>query len=183
MTLQAETIQHVATTHLYWHSLPSPMGACVIMATDTGICWAGTPGTPVSTGLAWVKRHLHSTYLVEDGMNAALQHAVEQMELYLSGECVQFSCPLDLRGTPFQVSVWQILSTIPYGETRTYGEIARAVGRPTASRAVGAANGANPLAIIVPCHRVIGSSGSLTGYGGGLPTKKWLLELEGALAG
>lgn len=80
---------------------------------------------------------------------------------------------------PFQVSVWQALFRIPYGETRSYAEIASAIGRPRAVRAVGAANGANPVAIIVPCHRVIGSDGTLTGYGGGLPTKRWLLSLEG----
>jgi O-6-methylguanine DNA methyltransferase len=86
-----------------------------------------------------------------------------------------------MHGTPFQLQVWQELRRIPYGETRTYGEIARAIGHPGAARAVGAANGANPIAIIVPCHRVIGSDGALTGYGGGLPTKAWLLSLEGAI--
>jgi O-6-methylguanine DNA methyltransferase len=92
---------------------------------------------------------------------------------------VRFSCPLDLHGTPFQLAVWRALQDIPYGETRSYGQIAQLVGRPNASRAVGAANGANPVAIIVPCHRVIGSNGALTGYGGGVPTKAWLLSLEG----
>ncbi len=92
---------------------------------------------------------------------------------------MQFTCPLDLHGTPFQVAVWQALVRIPYGETRSYAEIAQAIDRPRAVRAVGAANGANPVAIIVPCHRVIGSNGTLTGYGGGLPAKRWLLSLEG----
>jgi O-6-methylguanine DNA methyltransferase len=108
-----------------------------------------------------------------------LRHAMDELRRYLAGERVQFTCPLDLHGTEFQVEVWEELFRIPYGETRTYAEIARAIGRPAAVRAVGAANGANPVAIIVPCHRVIGSNGTLTGYGGGLPTKAWLLSLEG----
>jgi O-6-methylguanine DNA methyltransferase len=105
---------------------------------------------------------------------------MEQLRRYFAGERVQFSCALDLRGTPFQVSVWEELYRIPYGQTRTYAQIAERVGRPQAVRAVGAANGANPVAVIVPCHRVIGSNGTLTGYGGGLPMKHALLRLEGA---
>jgi O-6-methylguanine DNA methyltransferase len=110
---------------------------------------------------------------------APLQQAVDELRRYFAGERVQFSCPLDLCGTPFQLSVWRELCRIPYGEVRSYGEIACAIGQPNACRAVGAANRANPIAIIVPCHRVIGRSGTLTGYGGGLPTKSWLLSLEG----
>ena len=100
-----------------------------------------------------------------------------------SGRRRRFDLPLDLRGTDFQKRCWQELLKIPYGETRSYAEIARAIGNPAAVRAVGLANGQNPIAIIVPCHRVIGSDGSLTGYGGGLETKRKLLELEGALSG
>ena len=92
-----------------------------------------------------------------------------------------FDLKLDFTGTPFQRSVWKALLTIPFGQTRTYGEIAKQVGRPTASRAVGAANGQNPVAIVAPCHRVIGSTGALTGFGGGLDVKARLLRLEGAL--
>ncbi|HJT59839.1 MAG TPA: methylated-DNA--[protein]-cysteine S-methyltransferase, partial [Ktedonobacteraceae bacterium] len=103
---------------------------------------------------------------------------VDELARYMAGERLQFTCPLDMRGTAFQVAVWQELLHIPYGETRSYLDIAQAIGRPAAVRAVGAANGANPIAIIVPCHRVIGSNGSLTGYGGGLPAKEWLLALE-----
>jgi len=98
-------------------------------------------------------------------------------------EEVDGQLPLDLRGTDFQKRCWQELLKIPYGETRSYAAIARAIGNPAAVRAVGLANGQNPIAIIVPCHRVIGSDGSLTGYGGGLETKRKLLELEGALSG
>jgi methylated-DNA-[protein]-cysteine S-methyltransferase len=104
--------------------------------------------------------------------------AVEQLEQYFAGERVEFDLELDMRGTDFQKDVWNALLTIPYGETRSYGQIAKQIGRPDRARAVGAANGSNPVSIIVPCHRVIGSDGSLTGYGGGLDRKRWLLEHE-----
>ena len=167
------------TTELCWSSISSPQGVIVVIATEHGVCWAGTPSTPIDEGFAWLKRKMHFDTVIEGEEIAPLQQAMDQLRLYLSGEHIQFSCPLDLHGTPFQLAVWQELYRIPYGETRTYAEIARAIGRPTAIRAVGAANGANPVAIIVPCHRVIGSNGALTGYGGGLPTKAWLLNLEG----
>ena len=104
-----------------------------------------------------------------------------QLTAYFNGELRQFDLPLFLTGTAFQKSVWRHLSTIPFGETQTYGQLAATIERPNASRAVGAANGANPLAIILPCHRVIGGDGSLTGFGGGLPTKEFLLGHEGVL--
>jgi len=104
--------------------------------------------------------------------------ARQEIEEYLNGDRKSFSSPLDMRGTPFQIEVWNELLNIPYGETRSYGEIAAAVGRPRAARAVGAAIGANPLPIIVPCHRVIGKNGSLVGFGGGLRLKERLLLLE-----
>jgi len=104
--------------------------------------------------------------------------ATRQLDAYFTGSRHQFTLSLDLRGTDFQRRVWQLLCQIPYGETRSYGEIARSLGRPGASRAVGRANGTNPVAIVVPCHRVIGADGSLTGYGGGLARKQALLDLE-----
>jgi methylated-DNA-[protein]-cysteine S-methyltransferase len=107
-----------------------------------------------------------------------LSEAVRQLRGYFDGTLRRFTLPLDLQGTPFQLRVWRELETIPFGEFRTYADIAHAIGSPKAVRAVGAANGANPVAIVVPCHRVIGSSGKLVGYGGGLPLKKRLLELE-----
>jgi O-6-methylguanine DNA methyltransferase len=164
---------------LYMGSTPSPYGECVVMATEAGVCWAGTPGTPAIEGQAWVEHRLPGMNVVSHGEIAPLRQAMDELRRYLAGERVEFTCPLDLHGTPFQVTVWRELLRIPYGETRTYAGIARAIGRQTASRAVGMANGANPVAIIVPCHRVIGSNGTLTGYGGGLPTKRWLLALEG----
>jgi methylated-DNA-[protein]-cysteine S-methyltransferase len=108
----------------------------------------------------------------------AFGNAVDQLDAYFAGELTDFDLELDLRGTEFQQRVWKALLTIPYGETRSYGEIAEQIGAPGAARAVGLANGRNPIAIVVPCHRVIGSGGSLTGYGGGLERKQTLLELE-----
>jgi O-6-methylguanine DNA methyltransferase len=108
---------------------------------------------------------------------------VSELEEYFAGQRREFTFPLDLRGTDFQKACWQALLAIPYGETRTYADIARAVGKPTAFRAVGMANNRNPIAIVVPCHRVIASDGTLCGYGGGLEVKRKLLELEGALSG
>ncbi len=108
----------------------------------------------------------------------AFNDAVEQLAAYFAGELTEFDIDIDLRGSGFQQRVWKALLTIPYGETRSYGEIALQIGAPGSARAVGLANGHNPIAIVVPCHRVIGANGSLTGYGGGLDRKRTLLELE-----
>ena len=112
-----------------------------------------------------------------------LQNAVNQLNAYFAGDLREFNLPLKLAGTPFQLAVWQALQDIPYGQTTSYGELARRVGTPKGSRAVGLANGSNPIAIVVPCHRVIGSNGKLTGYGGGLDNKQTLLALERQHAG
>jgi methylated-DNA-[protein]-cysteine S-methyltransferase len=112
--------------------------------------------------------------------DAGLAHVVAQLNAYFAGELTSFDLPTEMHGTHFQRQVWAELCEIPYGETISYGELARRVGNPKASRAVGLANGRNPLAIVVPCHRVIGANGSLTGYGGGLDRKIWLLEHETA---
>ncbi|MFV6031426.1 methylated-DNA--[protein]-cysteine S-methyltransferase [Streptomyces sp. NPDC056264] len=108
--------------------------------------------------------------------------AIRQLDAYFAGELTEFELPLNLIGTPFQLRVWEGLLRIPYGETRTYGELAEELGNPGASRAVGLANGKNPVSIIVPCHRVVGASGSLTGYGGGLDRKQRLLAFESGTA-
>jgi len=109
-----------------------------------------------------------------------LDELARQLRAYFDGKLRQFDIPLDLQGTDFQKRVWRHLESIPFGETRSYQQVADAIGTSNAVRAVGAANGANPIPIVVPCHRVIGASGKLVGYGGGLPLKKRLLELEGA---
>jgi O-6-methylguanine DNA methyltransferase len=113
----------------------------------------------------------------------SIAEAARQLRAYFAGELKRFDLALDLQGTEFQMRVWRQLEAIPYGETRSYRQIAKAIGAPAAVRAVGAANGANPVPIVVPCHRVIGSGGKLVGYGGGLELKKRLLELEGARSG
>lgn len=116
----------------------------------------------------------------DDGDSVVLKEAERQLAEYFAGERTEFELPLEPDGTPFQRRVWSALCEIPYGETISYGELARRIGQPTASRAVGLANGKNPISIVVPCHRVIGSSGRLVGYGGGLDRKQTLLELEQA---
>lgn len=113
-----------------------------------------------------------------EGTSPLLEEAQRQLAQYFAGERRQFDLPLAPRGTDFQKQVWRALEDIPYGETRTYGEIAQAIGKPKACRAVGMANHRNPLSIFVPCHRVVGAGGSLTGYGGGLEAKRFLLDLE-----
>jgi len=118
-----------------------------------------------------------------DDAPSQLSACIEQLQEYFAGDRREFTFPLDLRGTEFQLACWRALLAIPYGETRTYADIARAVGRPQGFRAVGMANNRNPIAIVVPCHRVIASDGTLCGYGGGLDIKRRLLQLEGALSG
>ena len=113
----------------------------------------------------------------------ALSSAVAQLREYFAGELRDFDVPLAFSGTEFQERVWVRLRGIPYGQTTTYGAIARAIGHPDAVRAVGAANGVNPIPIVVPCHRVIGSNGALTGFGGGISVKRWLLDHEARVAG
>lgn len=131
----------------------------------------------------WTKRRRWLEQHFPDVEHRPAEHRNEpyhrQLQEYLAGRRRIFDLPLGLRGSPFQVSVWENVAAIPYGRTASYGDIAHLLGKPGASRAVGAANGANPVPIIVPCHRVVGSDGSLTGFGGGLPIKQRLLALEG----
>ena len=163
--------------NVYWSTVEFQSWKLYLAATSKGLCCLIFPNEPFDTLADWVDSHIPLAHLIED--EEALDIYRKQVLEYLQGKRTAFTFPLDFRGTPFQVSVWRELCHIPYGETCSYGEIARAIGHPSASRAAGAANGANPIAIIVPCHRVIGSNGKLVGYGGGLPTKEWLLALEG----
>ena len=136
-------------------------------------------------GLNAVEFPLDGWFLPRDGWREAdhplLQQAQRQLDEYFAGQRRAFELPLAPQGTPFQREVWFALADIPYGQTMSYAQLAAKLGRPTASRAVGAANGRNPLPIVLPCHRVIGADGALVGFGGGLPTKQFLLRLEGAL--
>ncbi|EQB15787.1 methylated-DNA--[protein]-cysteine S-methyltransferase [Novosphingobium lindaniclasticum] len=151
--------------------MPSPVGELTLIASDTGlvaVLWENDD--PARVRLGEVQDHIHHPILTE---------TAAQLSEYFAGARRAFDLPLDFHGTAFQKSVWAQLLTIPFGETRSYGEIARTLGRPTAGRAVGAANGRNPISIIAPCHRVVGAGGSLTGFAGGLETKAFLLKLEG----
>ncbi|HET6919856.1 MAG TPA: methylated-DNA--[protein]-cysteine S-methyltransferase [Jiangellaceae bacterium] len=153
----------------YWTTVDSPLGPLLLTADDegiTGLHMDGEAHGPSQPSADWV----------EDG--SRFEAARHQLQEYFAGDRTEFDLPLRPTGTPFQQEVWSALQSIPYGEVRSYGEIAAQIGRPGASRAVGLANGSNPIAVIVPCHRVIGSSGSLTGYGGGLHRKRLLLDLE-----
>lgn len=114
----------------------------------------------------------------QEMLSPVLEETARQLSEYFSGKRREFSLPLSPKGTEFQLRVWRALKTIPYGETRSYGDMARLIGSPKACRAVGMANHRNPISIIVPCHRVVGANGSLTGYGGGLDAKRFLLDLE-----
>lgn len=156
--------------------MDSPLGPVWVCATETGVCGAGF-GPALS---AWMLRHLKRHKIAAPAMveSHVLKTVTQQLTGYFDRTLHTFELPLDLRGTPFQHAVWDELLTIPYGATLTYGEIAMEVDRPRAFQAVGRAVGANPVAIIVPCHRVVGRNGALTGYAFGIERKAALLELE-----
>lgn len=157
--------------------IETPIGPFGAVMTPRGLARLTAPAEPVSLCAAWVKRWMpHATLTPAEDQ---LEPVARQLRAYLQGEQQVFTVDLDLRGTPFQLQVWAALRQIPFGQTRTYANLAEILGRPMAVRAVGRANATNPVAIIVPCHRLIGSDGSLTGYAGGLPMKRLLLELEG----
>ncbi len=151
--------------------LPSPMGEFTLAADDTGICAILLP-----TSKKMLSPSPEVQVLLPE--HPLLAEASRQLLAYLAGRLRDFDLPLSLRGTPFQQQVWQELRTIPYGQTRTYGELAQDIGGRGKARAVGGAAHANPIAIVVPCHRLIGAGGKLTGFGGGLPMKQALLDLE-----
>ena len=151
----------------------SPIGSYVLASSQRGVVWVKSENHMTTRLDRWEKDGIQ----IQNGSRRNREVAAE-LDAYFAGDLRQFSVPLDLRGTDFQRQVWKLLLDIPYGETRSYGQIASALGRPTASRAVGRANGTNPVAIIVPCHRVIGANGELVGYGGGLDRKQALLDLE-----
>jgi O-6-methylguanine DNA methyltransferase len=176
---------------LYFTTLLSPVGPLFLAASDKGLVAlefdTRRPGQqtirPNSRDLRSANRSAQSTGVRFEESPQAMRPYLQELEEYFAGQRRRFSFALDLRGTESQLACWRALLAIPYGETRTYADIARAVGKPQAFRAVGMANNRNPMAIVVPCHRVIASDGTLCGYGGGLAVKRKLLELEGALSG
>jgi methylated-DNA-[protein]-cysteine S-methyltransferase len=149
--------------------LESPIGPLLIAGDGTSIRHISFPknGKAVKPQPGWV-----------ESARGAVGQGIRQLQEYFTGRRVDFDLPLTPEGTAFQLSVWRALQDIPYGQTISYGELARRVGNPKASRAVGAANGQNRIPIVIPCHRVIGANGTLTGFGGGLPIKQALLDLE-----
>ena len=153
--------------------LETPVGRLALIGSTDGIRAILWPGdAPSRAGLT------DATFDI--GTTVALDDAAEQLDEYFAGTRTTFDLPLDLRGTPFQIAAWEALATIPYGATHTYAEQAARIGRPNAVRAIGAANGRNPISIVLPCHRVVGSDGSLTGFAGGLEAKAALLAFEAA---
>jgi methylated-DNA-[protein]-cysteine S-methyltransferase len=151
-------------------TIPSPVGRLTLVASDAGLA-----------AVLWENdspRRVPITVAGEDLKHPVLREAERQLKEYFAGKRTSFDLPLDFQGTDFQKRVWKALLKIPFGETRSYAQIARTLGKPTAMRAVGAANGKNPISIIAPCHRVIGKDGTLTGFAGGLKAKAHLLALE-----
>jgi methylated-DNA-[protein]-cysteine S-methyltransferase len=153
--------------------LPSPIGLLLASAEDRGLTSVWFAPHDGRVGAGWERDRGRS-----GRASRALAAAREQLDAYFAGDLREFDLPLAPAGTPFQLRVWAALRRIPFGETISYSGLARRIGSPDAVRAVGAANGRNPLPVIVPCHRVIGADGSLTGFGGGIERKRWLLEHE-----
>lgn len=150
-----------------YHYHETPIGS-LLLAGDDELALLGFPGGSMA--------RRHESDWQEDA--APFREVIRQLDAYFAGELTQFDLPLAPEGTEFQRQVWSALLEIPFGETWSYGQLAERVGRPKAARAVGAANGVNPIPVIIPCHRVVGANGKLTGFGGGLPTKQYLLSLE-----
>lgn len=157
----------------------TPIGIFGAAFSPLGLGVMSYPGEPLTACQAWLQRWLPHMPVVHQ--SPWLDELATQLSGYFSGERQTFTIPLDLRGTAFQQEIWRTLQTISYGEVWSYGQLAAAIGRPTASRAVGAANARNPVPILVPCHRLVSSSGTLVGYAGGVVLKQRLLQIEGAL--
>jgi O-6-methylguanine DNA methyltransferase len=164
---------------MYTADFETPVGSIRIASTDAGLAYVQLPHANGRGFDGWRTRYA-TDLKVEPGFEPNRCY-VDQILEFLEGKRDRFDLEIDLRGTPFQLAVLEEVASIPFGETRSYGEVAAAVGKPTASRAVGAANGANPVSLVVPCHRVIASNGHLQGYGGGLDLKAKLLAMERSL--
>ena len=167
---------------IVWAAMKSRIGTIRVAATSRGVCKIALGKETAADFFGWLKRRIGDAPRRPE-RSGIVAMALDQIVEYLNGTRREFDLPLDLRGTEFQRSAWSAVAGIPYGQTRTYAQVAHTIGQPLAVRAVGAANGANPLPLVVPCHRVLGSDGSLTGYGGGLDVKQRLLEMERQSAG
>ncbi|KOS62315.1 methylated-DNA--[protein]-cysteine S-methyltransferase [Lysinibacillus agricola] len=161
---------------LYVDTLTYVQGNMYIVASDEGLVYIGTPNAPFEEVEVWAKKPFKG-YRFEENKEK-LQGYVKQFTAYFNKELTEFNLPIHVKGTPFQLAVWDALKELPYGATTTYSDIAHRIGNPKAVRAVGSAIGANPILAIIPCHRVIGKNGKLTGFRSGLAMKEFLLELE-----
>src|SRR6266850_1203037 len=166
-------------TKIYCTSFDSRIGRIYVASTEKGVCKISVPRESRKDFFEWLKRHFDLENVLDN--RARNKEVIDQLSRYFNGKLAKFTCPMDLLGTPFQIRVWKELSKIAYGTTITYKHLAKRVAAPKASQAVGRANSANPLPIIVPCHRVLGSNGALVGYSCGVKTKEFLLRLEGAI--
>jgi len=164
------------TTPLAHLTVPTPLGAAHLFGTARGLLTIALPAEPYAAAVSLAERLLGPIAIIED--DTLLREAAAQLTAYFGGTLHTFALTCDLHGTPFQQAVWRASLAIPYGKTRTYGALALEIGRPSAARAVGAANAANPLAPIIPCHRLIGADRALHGHRSGLATKRWLIEHE-----
>ncbi|MFF2179288.1 methylated-DNA--[protein]-cysteine S-methyltransferase [Lysinibacillus sp. NPDC058147] len=163
---------------LYVDTLTYAQGSMYIVASDEGLVYIGTPNAPFEEVEVWAKKRFKGYHFEEN--KEKLQKYVKQLTAYFNKELIEFDVPVHVKGTPFQLAVWDALKELPYGTTTTYSDIAHRIGNPKAVRAVGSAIGANPILAIIPCHRVIGKDGKLTGFRSGLAMKEFLLELERA---
>lgn len=161
---------------VFWTSFTCEPGHILAAATAQGLCYVGSPGGRLEDLNDWIEKHVPNHHLIRD--EVSMHDYVGQFDEYFRGRRTSFTFPLALYGTPFQMSVWATLQKIPFGQSRSYTDVALDMQKPKSVRAIAAAIGANPLLIAVPCHRVIGKSGALTGYRGGLDMKARLLTLE-----
>lgn len=166
-------------TKVFCTSFDSRIGRIYVASTEEGVCKISVPKETRKDFFSWLEGNFSLDAVVDN--RSRTKEVIDQLSRYFNGRLVKFNLPIDLRGTPYQVRVWKELMKIPYGTTITYKQLAKRVRTPNAFQAVGRANAANPLPIIIPCHRVLGSDGSLVGYACGARTKEFLLRLEGAI--
>ncbi len=166
---------------IFYNEMDSPLGPLTVVCSNLGVCFIefGTIDQSLAIIKAWLKKNLIKADLMFS--DEKVQPVIVQLKQYFNGNRVQFDLPVDLIGTKFQCLVWETLRKINYGETKSYKQIAQEIGSPKAVRAIGGANNRNPIPIIIPCHRVIGSNGALVGYGGGIDKKVKLLEIESSI--
>jgi methylated-DNA-[protein]-cysteine S-methyltransferase len=164
---------------VYGTSFDSRIGLIYVASTEKGVCKISVPRETRRDFFRWLHEHFADHEVADN--KSRNREVIDQLNRYFNGKLARFTCPVDLIGTPFQIRVWKELSKIPYGTTITYKQLARRIGTSRGFQAVGRANASNPLPIIIPCHRVLGTDGSLVGYSSGIKTKEFLLKLEGAL--